>query len=236
MKTAIKRREEESGLDDLFGYGVNDVESTGRMTCVSNPLMDEVLALYNKHLNDDSSLFVSLDFEQVLSPEEIRHFLKITKSYSNFRDYNPRTGEFVSRLVQNSYGSGNNHFSFNLEGFEKIKFLFSKLFADYKNPIKIYVKGDCGSFLCDNSININIAIKGNVGNFGMSYSSSIKAAIKGDCEVNYGYGSKKLKTYLDGEFNSSLYQDIKKGFRSGDYAKNSRFYKKMMGELEARLE
>ena len=48
--------------------------------------------------------------DAVFTPAEIDHFLTLTKGYKEEEQYRALTGIFITRIIKNSYNSGNNYF------------------------------------------------------------------------------------------------------------------------------
>ncbi|MFH1638032.1 MAG: hypothetical protein ABIB71_06410 [Candidatus Woesearchaeota archaeon] len=141
----------------------------------------EIEGLYPFYANEA----IINDINEVLAPEQINAFLQATAKYDTHRYYDWCTGLLISKLIRNSYNSGYNDFYFNTRSLERIEHLGKSIQGKPKEPIKVTIDGDVGSWCGDSSRYSIFEIKGNA-EFccgGGSYFSTyiIGGEIEGQC-------------------------------------------------------
>jgi hypothetical protein len=245
MITTIKRKDTETGLDDLFGYSVDDVEVKKELVVKSGPLND-ALKWYISFLGkdwDDHVRFAKTDL--ILTQGEINTLLNLTSQYNEYNRYSQNTGFLTSLLIQNSYDSGNNDFFFILPDETEITYFGTYLKADTNRPLKLNLKGKLGEEFGYHSKNLVVAVDGDVGPYFGSYAKNLDATINGkidpwsfmwhteesilrlDCEkksnrlfvnLNHSYDPPNDRNY-DVVFPNSWFKDIANKKLFGDYNK-----------------
>ncbi len=114
----IKRRK---GIDGLVsGYSPEKVEEENDLLCTGNKY-DRLLIKYSTYLSipfcphDNSRMEAVLrTVDEVLQPEELDTLLQVTCRSQHEKHFHRRTGQFFSRLINNSYLAGYNNFSFHM--------------------------------------------------------------------------------------------------------------------------
>lgn len=195
-RVSIKRSDSGSGIDDLFGYGTSDVENVGKVEVVSNdlmPVIDEFKSLFGKSVG----YIEDYKTDTILYPFEINQFLQLTNR-SVPKEYIDPTGNLVSKLIQNSYNSGNNNFTFYLFDRPRL-FNFNRLIGKYSNTIKINFEGNLSNNCFFKSENIDVTINGEVG-YGFGFKSkNITANINGRVGRDFGHDSINLEASIKGD-------------------------------------
>ena len=127
--------------------------------------------------------------DQILKPEEINAFLQTTKVFEGNKNYQKRTGIFISKLIKNSYDAENNNFKLNTKNLKEIHYLGCKLEGKEEKPIQITIEGNAGNLCGVNSENSTFNIEGNTRNNCGHGSKNSTYNIKGNAGDRCGFGS-----------------------------------------------
>ncbi|MFH1638126.1 MAG: hypothetical protein ABIB71_06895 [Candidatus Woesearchaeota archaeon] len=156
-----------------------------------------------------------------LRPQQINSFLQATIKYGSHKNYSARTGNLITRLIQNSHDAGNNKFTLNTKALSKdIHNIGYKLRGKEGSLLEIIVVGNVGWACASNAKNIGqICISGNVGNHCSNGAKNIKGIyIGGNAGAWCGTGAKNstfktpnlktlrlLKWYVPNDKNNKIY-------------------------------
>jgi formylmethanofuran dehydrogenase subunit C len=196
LTTAIKRNDDSGSLDDLFGYKADDVETVREVEAQDN--ISPVLGQYIDFI-DSNKNYSELEVRDILAPNEINQFLQICKTFDHDRcTKDVSMGIFASKLIQNSYNYGYNHFTIDTSDCDKISFLGSHLEGEIANPIKIKINGSVGQGALGHSKNIDVIAKGNVDQEFACDSENIRGIIVGDSNSYFAYKTKNSKFIIKG--------------------------------------
>jgi hypothetical protein len=234
------KRNSASGLDDLFGYSAQDVENESQVKVADESNVPYALDSFEKYLEDygyGPDNYFSQD-KLLLSPKEINTFLQLTEKYSDNQDYK-LLGDFMSRLIQNSYDHGYNNFKFDIRNLPPFDDFLDFLKGKEDNRINIKVIGDISdSSVCDSKY-LNLFVEGNVGEtVGIRSVENIFVITK-DVGGELMFESKDSKCFVGGNVgydfgrNSSNLKAAIKGYAGrclGIYARNLEvFIKEKLG-------
>ena len=193
MRAEIRKTDGIEGIIQAYTpAGVDDTLQT--KTEGSNPLED-VTRKYEEILQDKySNLAVLRDYvakiEDVLQPEEINRFLQTTIAYEQSRDYQKKTGIFISRLIQTSYDAGNNNFTLNIQNTKELASLGFNLEGTPENKIKLAIQGNVGNDFGEYSGNCEYELLGNAKDFFGRVSRKCTYKIRGNIGWGAGHESK----------------------------------------------
>jgi hypothetical protein len=198
-----------SNLDDLFGYTSDDVENTNTIEVVNGSDLCAVLEEYVTFLdyiplNGAKNANQSSKTEAILTPNEISSFLHLTTGYYDHCRYSWKTGMFISKLIQNSYDNGNNHFKFNLTNIPPIVYFGDKIKGDISNSINLDLVGNIGAKSFQNAKSINLNVIGDVGAFSFEKAEQCRVIINGNCMGFFGKNSLYLNGYISGNAGACL--------------------------------
>jgi formylmethanofuran dehydrogenase subunit C len=220
-KVGIKRSDDGSSIDQLFGYDASDVENTSTIEVTSGVAeLIEDYKVYSYLSEQDKNKY---PIKTVLSPGEINRFLQATRPYKEIRSSTLRTGSYINALIENSYNEGYNDFYLNLVDLPFVTSILKNISADEKNPIKIKIDGGSGHAFCNNAKNINAIINGNIyanscleaknlnllingtiyNGFGEK-SENMSLCVKGDIYSTFCLASKNLLAIIDGNVGSQF--------------------------------
>ncbi|MFH1637759.1 MAG: hypothetical protein ABIB71_05025 [Candidatus Woesearchaeota archaeon] len=200
------------GKDDIFsGYSKLETPEERKESKVEGGLLfegfeelvkqyEEILAIDNWNIAK-KALAKLAKIDSILEPDQINSFLQATVKYGDYRDYSWNTGDFITRLIQNSHEAGNNRFELNTKVLSKeIHGLGYKLKGREDNLLEIIVGGNTGYACCYEAENIG------------------KFYIGGNAECNCGYKAKNstfktpiretlqlLKTYVPKDKGNRIY-------------------------------
>ena len=180
--------------DFLAGYEPGELEEVRRVQTVGKDFSD-LMRKYERLLDIDnlvvgSSVYNIQDITEVLTPDEINHFLQGTQQYNDHRNYPWRTGIMVSRLIQNSYDHGYNPFWFNTENLSEIDCLGSLIVGKRETPISVTIQGNLGYCLgFKTQYSIFTINSGGVKSCGLEALNST-FILNGSTGVRLGFGAK----------------------------------------------
>jgi len=100
---------------------------------------------------------------EVLTPNQINAFLQQTSLYDDYPYYLVSAGVFVSRLIQNSYDSGNNDFMLSMTDLRDIGYLGYWIVGKRENPLEVTIVGDAGRTCGMRAEHSIITVQGSVG-------------------------------------------------------------------------
>jgi hypothetical protein len=205
---AIKRSDDTSNLDDLFGYSTNDVENTSTIEVVGSGSLPDALKEYDAFL---SAREKESDSKLVLSKKELELFLLCSKFQDKYESNQSKSGIFLSRLIKNTYDSNENNFKFEFD-FSLITHFCHKIKADENRPLRMYITGDVGQDAFYDCENMNVKVIGDVGHLSAYCSENMNFDISGDTNISFGWRSNNLSAKIGGNG----------GYRFGFYSKNMR--------------
>ena len=168
----------------------------GELLKIFEQALDVNLEDFVGHYDEVERIIKTVD--QVLTPEEINSFLQQTIPYEQHYYYKERTGDMVSKLIQNSYDAGHNNFKLNTKALKEVDAIALGLIGQKENPINILVQGNLGN-ICGNNISDTIMkVEGSVGvYFGQDAEDSI-LEVHGNADENLGYSSKNTSFLVTG--------------------------------------
>jgi hypothetical protein len=221
IKTSIKREDDFSSLDNLFGYSANDIEKQNKTTVVGENNVLLVLNEFEEFIQLNFDKRKAYDIKTSLCPQEINKFLQLISinqhQYSYSFLYSDKVGVFASKLMVQSYLSGNSEFNFDFSNMPWINHFARDIFADKNNPVRININGHIGNYcfamsenlivtlngnardsLLGNSKNNEIYIQGNVGRYFSLMGENLDVTIKGDVKNEFGFGLTNSYVAIDG--------------------------------------
>ena len=182
-------------------------------------------------LNVDNVVGFTKGITEILSPEMIDVFLQSTIRYENHRIYWENTGDFISKLIQNSYNAGHNEFALNTQTLE-IGYLGTRLEGTKERPIRITITRDVGLGCGLYSKNSIFNIQGNAGEYCGWASENSTYNVQGNTERSCGLYSENSTFNIQGNTDDNCGESSKNstfniegnaGFGCGLDAKNSTF-------------
>ncbi len=177
--------------------------------------LEEVLKTYERTLKMEiygSGIDLFKHVDQKLTPDEINQFLQLSVGYDAHENYVEMTGQFIGKLIHNSYLEGHNVFALNTTAVTELYGLGSKMEGKAGNPIRINVTGNI-EFFGDKTKYVVLNINGNAGpNLGILAEDS-EFTVTGNTGLGCGYGSRHSKFRISGNV----------GKICGQYAKVSDF-------------
>jgi hypothetical protein len=185
-----------SGIDGLFGYSAQDVESLGRVEVVGSGNMAKALKEFETHLYDDIKP-IGPSEDLTLTKDEINQFLKLAKTYEANDSFCHLLGLFSGKLVTNSYNADNNDFVFDLTNYNYKRILYG-IKGKKDNPVKISITSNVPERFLNDCHYINIVIDGNVGYHSLSGSKHVSLKINGDVSSNFGDWARNLDVKING--------------------------------------
>jgi hypothetical protein len=255
MITSIKHKDSEKGLDDLFDYSADDVETAreigvkgrSKVQCVIEELEEFIAKLERDNLmiNDPTS---------ILTPKELDVFVTVSEVFKDNVQYKHNFSHFLDVLIRNSYNEGNNNFYLDFTNLHFLHYLLHHFRAKEDNPLKMTVCGNFGSFIAKASTNVNLVLDGNcnflfgqkssnltayvTGNVGRSFgfkSDNMTAIIGGDYGDNFKYGFNNSTVYVNSNLEKSGFLKISKKTTPCD-VKDDPLYQKLIQDFEGRIE
>jgi hypothetical protein len=202
MSVGIKRSQGiDGGLDNMFGYSANDVENKSKIEVVGSGNLLLAIKEYCSYLDVDFGLISRANqcsyTNVILTPPEISQFILATKIYGGHENYGARTGEFSSKLIQTSYGAGNNDFLINLNSINLSRFC-KRIKGKRDDRIKIDIKGNSGNDFCNGSKYFDINIDGNVSGFSLKKTEKSVITVAGNCGEKFAFGSIDITSFVNG--------------------------------------
>ncbi|MDI6738630.1 MAG: hypothetical protein QME12_09055, partial [Nanoarchaeota archaeon] len=164
-------------VDDIVGeYRDLDIPEERRGQKVEGSLffegLDELLKQYEKVFRKKGTKHCDKKYAQLgkmglpaLLPEHINAFLQATIGYESHDTYGWDTGLFLTRLVQNSYDTGNNKFRICTRGLALLGHLGRHLEGRKRRPIEVIIDGDVGEECGRRAKYSSFSISGNIGRF-----------------------------------------------------------------------
>ena len=99
---------------EAFTFLYRMLESEDKVKVIGEHTFGELFREYEKYIGEKGKTQKNLEeITGVLTPEDINEFLQITRRFGEYQEYSERTGEFITKLIQNSYDAGNNNFELN---------------------------------------------------------------------------------------------------------------------------
>ncbi len=197
METALKREEREN---PYAGLPPPDTirEQTNRDSELSD-LLIKYEEFLSKEINYNNIDWIVQSNTIILNPKEIDDFLQQTILYEKHKNYQTKTGIFISQLIQTSYNAGNNNFELNTKKLKTINRIGAYLIGKEKNPIFIKIEGNTGHRCGSTSSYSTFTIQGNTKN-GCGYNSQHNIFnIKGDTGWHYGSSSQNSIFNIEGD-------------------------------------
>ena len=149
----------DDGLGDLIrGHTARKPDDKQAIEVIGERKFGELWVKYERALNMVDTLKVDLIEEyldviitDVLTPQDIEEFLKLTVAYENSQYYQKCTTKIINKLIDNSYKVGHGEFVLDTRNLSKpLDNLCTRLRANGDEPINIIINGnvgrDCGSF------------------------------------------------------------------------------------------
>jgi formylmethanofuran dehydrogenase subunit C len=215
------KRDSFQGLDGMFGYTTDDVETQREITHICDPDMQRIYGECNSFLDYDVLSAVNSDIETVVLPSQINEFVQNGKIFSEHENYSNIFGIYISKLVKNSYDDGNNDFVLDLENVPLFDHLFLCLKGrGTKNDIDIIVNGNVGSNFAKSSMFLQVTLNGDADDsFGFN-SNYLTAHIKGNVKDYFGIVSNHMHALIEGnvgdKLGNSFYSNFVVGGDVGD--------------------
>ena len=201
MGTTQVRAKKGNGLDELIqGLSVKTLEESKSVTRTGRSTFDVLLEKYDllvqKGVNDqgvntkERVIYLQQEVVEILSPQEITSLASVL--YIHAEDYRPNfwysemeaqnISMLLTRLIQNSYDAGNNHFLIDT----------TNMFSIYNTPSmnRLFELGYGLTGRKENPIHLNI--NGNPGTHFLTKAHYVKAAVQGSVDDFCGYKSKHL--------------------------------------------
>ena len=193
----IKRSDSDTGIDGLFGYSASDVENESRIEVVKNDF-NYVLEEYKRILELSEGEVQLHNTNFVLSSLELQTFFTLTQKNQSCQTFNPNTGYYISKLIQNSYDNGYNGFKFINRGKTACDHFFDSVKGTKNNPINIYFGGVVGFCFGQDSENVNAIVKGEALFSPFGSSKNVNLWMKGYAGSSFGYESINLTATIVG--------------------------------------
>jgi hypothetical protein len=203
--TAIKRSDNGSNLDGLFGYTAGDVENTREVEVISMSEFDEIIEEFKE--NNYCSIPDSFVSDKVFTPNEINLIAMLIDPFYDKSQMGIPGGLFLTQLIKNSYEANHNEFNFNFLGLRnKISYLGYQLCGTEDRPIKINIVGNVGFNLFTSSQNIDAKFDGNILDGFLAYAINSKVYVKGNLDYNAFMNAKNVAAIIKGDltFSSGL--------------------------------
>lgn len=201
------------GLEQAFGRYEHFLDSECRDLGNSGMNVD-----INLNVNEVLGYKTPIDF--VLRPGEIDEFLQRAGDF-NFGQclYSEKTAAYLTKLIQNSFRAGNNHFHLHIPdksgslGYKQkaLDFIGFRLRGTPSQNIIVDVYGSLGSHCFTGSVNCSAFLEGSVQDNFARWARDGVFSVKGDTGDTAGHSS-GCRYYFYGK--------VKSGF---EYAKNNEF-------------
>jgi hypothetical protein len=223
---AIKRSDDSSSLDNIFGYNASDVESEKEVMTSSTVDMDKInshMRKFEQALDSGARRYDCIDNYHTLMPNEINLlFSSITNKGSNHFSFPWALGEFFSNIIQKSYCGGNNDFILNTASYPGVDNLCGKICGTKERPIKISIKGDVNNYFASLSKYLDVSLDGNVGYESFQEAKDINLKLKGNLGKDFGYNSKNINILVGGNVDWGFGSHSKNiaAFIKGDVGQN----------------
>ena len=195
------------GIDDLFrGFDAEKPEEEKPIEVVGADRFKALTAAYERLLEVETIPEADEEMEKmtlVLTPNDINAFLQTIFRYEQNIKYSWRTGELISKLIQNSYNAGYNDFNLSTVNLKKIHDVGIELKGRKEQPIRITVIGNTGDHCGIRSKNLIYHIQGNTGdNYGHRSEDSI-FTVQGNTSNTCGWGAKNSTFNIQGNTGNS---------------------------------
>ena len=194
---AIKRDDNNSGLDDLFGYSASDVENTSTIEVIGSGNLPLAIYEFDKYFEKDNIDPYKIETKLTLDHSEIDDFLEASKKYLRKMNYRSATGAYLSWIMANSYDFLN-HNSFVLKLDQPLNFFATGLCAQKNNPIRVEVEGNLGYNCAMYSENLKIIVEGNVDHHFGFKSKNSQSIINGNCFDEFGKYTRDFTALITG--------------------------------------
>ncbi|MBI4453658.1 hypothetical protein HY636_03365 [Candidatus Woesearchaeota archaeon] len=209
----------DDGLDDLIrGYTMRKPEERKEIQTEGKHKFIELIKKYeafleakieenmNGYLWSGSDLRIIWKLDDILTPNKINAFLQLTMCYEEHKQYSLNTGIFLTKLIENSYKSGNNQFRLDIVTSKRLDYLAGYLDGTDERLIDITISGSIGDNFGFRAKHINCLIENNAGdNCGADINNS-KIIVAGACEAN-GLGRvANVSTFKVGTLKQKAYQ------------------------------
>lgn len=172
----IKGPGSDDGLDALIsGYAAQKVDERKEVTVIAEDKFKDLWGKYKQALSLVDTLKIDLieDYlggvvTDVLTPQEIEEFFRLTIAYEECTYYQKCTAKIINKLIENSHNAGYDGFVLNTKYLTKpLDNLCDNLKDAQKKPIHITINGnvgnDCGS---QTECSLFLTINGDVGSCG----------------------------------------------------------------------
>ena len=195
-KLGIKRSDrDDGGLDNLFDYSADEVETTRRVEVIDNPLLNP-LSEYQRYM-DASHDNQEYEPNKILLPEEIDAFVK---TFHSEYEKNPlKFSDFLDKIVVVSYNDGNNNFHLNFSSYNKPDMIFMWEIATKERPLELEIEGNLGIKCFERAEYFNVKINGDIESNFAEGSKNLDIVINGNVKDNFGYCSTNLNVTINGD-------------------------------------
>ena len=195
---------QEQDISDIFGdYSDESVETKNQIELDKISNLKHVIDEYSSLLKSNEEEPIELNSTIILNPQELTTISPALVSRASCPEEFKRTGLYLSQLIKNSYGHGNNEFVFDFTGLGLISNFSNYLVSDRKNKLTLTVNGDLGNSCGIKCSNMDLIVNGSVGtDFGMN-SKDFTTHIKGDVGSMFGTGAKRMNAKIDGDVDTS---------------------------------
>ncbi len=150
------------GIDHLVsGYSPGKVE--GEKEVEENPDIAAAFAQYKEMLrvSDIARGDLIKELDIILNPRQVEAFVLRTSPDHHLPNFF-YSGEFFSKLIQNSYEAGYNDFNFDTQN-RIIHYLPYNCQGSKERPLSLTIHGELGIGFADNVEHLNIALHGTLG-------------------------------------------------------------------------
>ncbi|MBI4453659.1 hypothetical protein HY636_03370 [Candidatus Woesearchaeota archaeon] len=181
----------DDGLDDLIRrHTAQRPEDKKAIEVIGERKFGELWVKYERALNIVDTLKVDLIEEylgkiitDVLTPQDIEEFLKLTAAYENSQYYQKCTTKIVNKLIENSHTAGHSEFVLDTRNLLKpLDNLCTRLRASGDKPINIIINGTVGKdFGFSAGYSVSFTTNGDVGSCGYNSTCS-NFTIKGNVD------------------------------------------------------
>ena len=122
-------------------------ETSGREVVEAPPVVDRFVELrekYEQFLVGDAVEWILENIHDVLLPSDINLFLQQTREYEDNSGYHLHTGDFISKLIHNSYDAGHSDFELDVRSLKPIDSLSFGVSWTKERMVKVIITGQVG--------------------------------------------------------------------------------------------
>jgi hypothetical protein len=197
MITTIRRNDANDSVDRMFDYTAADVENVGEINSTQSNNLSLVLDEFRREC-ERTRIFFKTKSDLILTPEEILAF-SLTYQLPEKNMFEGFEGEYLSKLIQNSYNHGHNDFTIARRDNLIQDHVASWLEGSEDNPIKLTVNCGVGRLFGFKSQYLTAKMNHNAGYFLGLESQHLDITVGGNCGYGFGDGSHYMSAHVMGD-------------------------------------